>query len=43
MKLTPRVLTGALAMGGEEAKRVFAAMITMRKIDITAITAARQG
>jgi len=33
----------ALAAGGGEAQRVFAAMMTMRKIDIAAIEAARRG
>lgn len=42
-QITPRVLTQAIAAGGEPAKRVFAAMMTMRKIDIAAIEAARRG
>lgn len=42
-QITPRVLTEALAAGGEEAKRAFAAMMTMRKIDVAAIEAARRG
>ncbi|MBK1660795.1 VOC family protein [Paracraurococcus ruber] len=42
-QITPRVLTEALAAGGEEAKRAFAAMLTMRKIDVAAIEAARRG
>ena len=42
-QITPRVLMEALAAGGEEAKRVFAAMMTMGKIDIAAIEAARRG
>lgn len=42
-QITPRTLTEALAAGGEEAKRAFAAMMTMRKIDVTAIDAARRG
>jgi predicted 3-demethylubiquinone-9 3-methyltransferase (glyoxalase superfamily) len=33
----------ALAAGGDEAKRAFGAMMTMRKIDIAAIEAARRG
>jgi predicted 3-demethylubiquinone-9 3-methyltransferase (glyoxalase superfamily) len=37
------VLTEAMAAGGEEAKRAFDAMMTMRKIDVAAITAARRG
>ncbi|VDC29243.1 VOC family protein [Pseudogemmobacter humi] len=42
-QITPRVLTEALAVGGEEAKRAFAAMMTMQKIDLAAIEAARRG
>ena len=42
-QITPRVLTEALAVGGAEAKRAFAAMMTMRKIDVAAIEAARRG
>jgi predicted 3-demethylubiquinone-9 3-methyltransferase (glyoxalase superfamily) len=42
-QITPRVLTDALAAGGEEAKRAFAAMMDMKKIDIAAIEAARRG
>lgn len=41
-QITPRTLTEALAAGGEEAKRAFAAMMTMRKIDVAAIDAARR-
>jgi hypothetical protein len=33
----PHTLTDALAAGGGEAKRAFAAMMTMKKIDIAAI------
>ena len=40
-QITPRVLTEALAAGGDEAKRAFAAMMDMRKIDVAAIEAAR--
>jgi hypothetical protein len=32
-----------MAAGGDEAKRAFAAMIEMKKIDVAAITAARRG
>jgi predicted 3-demethylubiquinone-9 3-methyltransferase (glyoxalase superfamily) len=39
----PRVLTEALAAGGDEAKRAFDAMMEMRKIDVAAIEAARRG
>ncbi|HEX2660212.1 MAG TPA: VOC family protein [Polyangia bacterium] len=42
-QITPRVLTEALTAGGGEAKRVFAAMMTMKKIDVAAIAAARRG
>src|SRR6266700_1324421 len=42
-QITPRVLTEALAAGGDEAKRAFDAMMTMKKIDIAAIKAARRG
>ena len=42
-QITPRALTTAIAAGGEEAKRAFAAMMTMRKIDVAAIEAARRG
>ncbi|MDP2086317.1 MAG: VOC family protein [Gemmobacter sp.] len=42
-QITPRVLTDALAAGGAEAKRAFAAMMTMKKIDVAAIESARRG
>jgi len=42
-QITPRVLTEAFNAGGEQAKRAFAAMMTMRKIDVAAIEAARRG
>jgi predicted 3-demethylubiquinone-9 3-methyltransferase (glyoxalase superfamily) len=42
-QITPRVLTDALSVGGDEAKRAFAAMMTMKKIDVAAIEAARRG
>ena len=42
-QITPRVLTEALAAGGGEAKRAFEAMMTMTKIDVAAIEAARRG
>jgi predicted 3-demethylubiquinone-9 3-methyltransferase (glyoxalase superfamily) len=42
-QITPRTLTEALAAGGAEAKRAFLAMMTMRKIDVAAIDAARRG
>jgi predicted 3-demethylubiquinone-9 3-methyltransferase (glyoxalase superfamily) len=37
------VLTEALAAGGAEAKRAFDAMMTMKKIDVARIEAARRG
>ena len=42
-QITPRTLTEALAAGGDEARRAFAAMMTMQKIDVAAIDAARRG
>ena len=42
-QITPRVLTEAMAAGGDEAKRAFNAMMKMKKIDIAAIEAARRG
>lgn len=39
-QITPRVLTEAMAQGGEVAKRAFAAMMPMKKIDVAAIEAA---
>jgi predicted 3-demethylubiquinone-9 3-methyltransferase (glyoxalase superfamily) len=42
-QITPRVLTEALAAGGDEAKRAFDAMMGMKKIDIAAIKVARRG
>lgn len=43
-QITPRVLTEAIADPDPAvAQRAFAAMMTMRKIDITAIEAARRG
>ena len=41
-QITPRVLTDALAVGGEEAKRAFDAMMDMKKIDVAVIAAARR-
>src|SRR4029077_10490127 len=38
-QITPRVLTEALAAGGDEAKRAFDAMMGMKKIDVAAIKA----
>jgi predicted 3-demethylubiquinone-9 3-methyltransferase (glyoxalase superfamily) len=42
-QITPRVLTDAFAAGGAEAKRAFAAMMAMTKIDVAAIEKARRG
>ena len=39
-QITPRVLTNAMAAGGNVAKRAFEAMMTMHKIDVAAIEAA---
>jgi predicted 3-demethylubiquinone-9 3-methyltransferase (glyoxalase superfamily) len=41
-QITPRTLTAALSAGGDEAKRAFEAMMTMRKIDVARIDAARR-
>ena len=41
-QITPRALTEAMAKGGAEAKRAFDAMMTMRKIDVAKIEAARR-
>ena len=42
-QITPRTLTEALTAGGAEAERTFAAMMTMQKIDVAKIDAARKG
>lgn len=42
-QITPRALTEALAAGGDEARRAFEAMLTMQRIDIATIEAARRG
>ena len=42
-QITPRVLTDAIAQGGDVAKRAFDAMATMGKIDVAAIEAAVRG
>jgi len=42
-QITPRVLTDALAAGGEVAKRAFEAMMPMKKINVAAIQAAVAG
>ena len=42
-QITPRVLTEAMAKGGDVAKRAFEAMMEMRKIDVARIEAAVRG
>lgn len=42
-QITPRLLTDALAQGGEAAERAFGAMMRMGKIDIAGIEAAIRG
>jgi predicted 3-demethylubiquinone-9 3-methyltransferase (glyoxalase superfamily) len=42
-QITPRTLMEAMAAGGDEAKRAFKAMMTMKKIDVATIDAARRG
>ena len=42
-QITPRVLTDAMAAGGEASARAFKAMMTMKKIDVAAIEAAVRG
>jgi predicted 3-demethylubiquinone-9 3-methyltransferase (glyoxalase superfamily) len=42
-QITPRTLSDAMMAGGDEAARAFAAMMTMRKIDVAAIDRARRG
>lgn len=42
-QITPRTLLEANEAGGDEAKRAFAAMMTMQKIDVAKIDAARRG
>jgi len=42
-QITPRVLTDAMAKGGDVAKRAFAAMMPMKKIDVAKIEAAVRG
>jgi predicted 3-demethylubiquinone-9 3-methyltransferase (glyoxalase superfamily) len=41
-QITPRALTEAMAAGGDEARRAFEAMLTMQKIDVATIEAARR-
>ncbi len=42
-QITPRTLMEAMTTGGEEARRAFEAMMSMGKIDVAAIDAARRG
>ena len=42
-QITPRVLTDAMARGGNAAKRAFEAMMEMQKIDVATIEAAVRG
>ena len=42
-QITPRVLTEAMAEGGDDAKRAFDAMMKMKKIDVATIEAALRG
>ncbi len=42
-QITPRALTDAMSASGAEARRVFDAMMSMKKIDIARIEAARRG
>ena len=42
-QITPRVLTEAMARGGDAAKRAFEAMMEMQKIDVAKIEAAVRG
>lgn len=42
-QITPRVLTNAMAKGGDKAKLAFEAMFSMHKIDVATIEAAVRG
>jgi predicted 3-demethylubiquinone-9 3-methyltransferase (glyoxalase superfamily) len=42
-QITPQALMDGFAAGGDEAKRVFEAMMPMKKIDVATIEAARRG
>ena len=42
-QITPRVLTEAMAAGGDKAKRAFEAMMPMKKINVAAIEKAVRG
>ena len=42
-QITPKALTDAMKAGGEVSRRAFAAMMTMKKIDVAAIEVAVKG
>ena len=42
-QITPRALTDAISAGGDESRRAFEAMMTMKKIDIATIEKNRRG
>lgn len=42
-QITPKALSDAMSAGGDEARRAFEAMMTMTKIDVAQIEAARRG
>ena len=42
-QITPRALSEAMAAGGDESRRAFEAMMSMKKIDVAAIEKARRG
>lgn len=42
-QITPKALSDAMSTGGDEARRAFEAMMTMTKIDVAQIEAARRG
>lgn len=42
-QITPRALTDALSAGGDEARRAFETMMSMKKIDVAGIEKARRG
>jgi predicted 3-demethylubiquinone-9 3-methyltransferase (glyoxalase superfamily) len=42
-QITPRVLIDAMAQGGDVARRVFGAMMTMQKLDVATIASAVRG
>ena len=43
MPITPRALTDAMPKTAHEARRAFDAMMSMKKIDLATIEAARRG